>query len=246
MIPVDTVNLPVCALGAAVAHAAALALVLPMMITLPAPGESSTAKLVAIPVEIVAASAAPSAPDVIGALTDDAGEGDADPDPADSFADIPADLPADAPADDSADGADDVTAALSEDATGALPDPSVTETSPAEDLPTDSGMEADAQDGPREEPEPAPAELANVDTVMPPLPIRVRRDDNGEAILRPAAVEREPVREPVQAAKPVRRAVPAPKRGLFGLAQPRAPVTKTGDAAPYQGSWEALLGKPAR
>ncbi|HUU65658.1 MAG TPA: hypothetical protein VMW57_00035 [Methyloceanibacter sp.] len=241
MIPVYTVNLPACVFGAGLAHAAALALVLPMMITLPAPSESSTAKLVAIPVEIVAASGAPSAADLIGALMDDAGEGDADPDPADNFADIPADLPDDAPADGRADGADEVTAALPQDVTGALPAPSLTEAPPAADLPGDSGMEADARDVPQEEPEPASTELANVDAVLPPLPIRVRRDDAGEAILQSRPVPREPVPQ----AKPVHRAVPAPKRGLFGLAQPRAPVAKTGDAAPYQGSWESLLGKPA-
>jgi hypothetical protein len=106
-------------------------------------------------------------------------------------------------------------------------------------------MEADAQDVPQGEP--APAEIANVDAVMPPLPIRVRRDDTGEAILRSPAVAREPVREPVQAAKPVHRAAPAPKRGLFGLAQPRPPAAsaRAGDPAPYKGSWDALLGKPA-
>lgn len=228
MIPVDTVNLPVCALGAGVAHAAALALVLPMMITLPAPGESSTSRLVAIPVEIVA-DVAPSPTDLIGALVDDAGETN----DANGASETTSDL-ADSPADRS----DDVTAALSDDVTGALPDASLSETLQSVDVPApDSGMDAAAQEEPV--PIPAPAEVANVDVVMPPLPTRVRRDDDREAIIqsRPAP--------PVQAAKPTRRA-PPPNHGLFGLAKPpRAPVAKAGEAPPYKGSWDTLLGKPA-
>ncbi|ODS00463.1 hypothetical protein AUC69_00965 [Methyloceanibacter superfactus] len=254
MIPSNTVNLPVCALGAGVAHAAALALVLPLMITLPAPGESST-KLVAIPVKIVATApasvtATPSPADLIGALMDNVGEGDADP--AETVSGIADGTPAKSNDDwsneDGADGnaAEDV-AALSEDVTGALPDGSLTETAPAAEVPeADNGMESATQEEPPQEQlpqeEPVPAEVANVDTVMPPLPIRVRRDDTGEAIIqsRPAPSP------PVEAAKPVVRRAPPPKRGLFGLAKPpRAPVAKAGDAAPYKGSWESLLGKPA-
>lgn len=246
MIPVHTVNLPVCALGAGVAHAAALALVLPLMITLPAPGESSIAELVAIPVEIVAApaslSATPTPRDLIGALMESAGE---DGPPTETAP--PADLASPAETESS----DGVTAALSEDVTGALPAPSATETAPAAELPAaDSVVEADAQDEPIQDEsiqdesiqeELAPAEVANVDVVMPPLPTRIRRDDSGEAIMRSL-----PTPPPVQAAKPVVRRAPPPKRGLFGLAKPpRAPVAKAGDAAPYKGSWDTLLGKPA-
>jgi hypothetical protein len=243
VIPSNTVNLPVCALGAGVAHAAALTLVLPLMITLPAPGESSTTELVAIPVEIVATAAprtsvAPAPSDLIGALMESAGEGGPSPEsaePASSDLAIPAET----------ESTDDVTAALSEDVTGALPGPSVTETAPAAELPApDSGMEVDAQDEPIQDEsiqeEPAPAEVANVDAVMPPLPTRVRRDNTGEAIIQSRSAP-----PPVQEARPVRRA-PPPKRGLFGLAKPpRAPVAKAGDAAPYKGSWDTLLGKPA-
>jgi hypothetical protein len=43
VIDVDKISLPVCAFGAGLAHAVALALVLPIAITLPAAGQSMTA-----------------------------------------------------------------------------------------------------------------------------------------------------------------------------------------------------------
>ena len=52
MIDYDKPTLPVCAFGAGIAHAAALALVLPIMITLPAPGADTAPGSVAIQVEI--------------------------------------------------------------------------------------------------------------------------------------------------------------------------------------------------
>ncbi|MGH6735142.1 MAG: hypothetical protein ACRECX_03570 [Methyloceanibacter sp.] len=93
MIGIDKVNLPACAFGAGLAHVAALALVLPILITLPAPGGEAL-RLVAIPVEILAetppppVSAAPAleapALDAIGELVARAGIGsDLPPGPAD-------------------------------------------------------------------------------------------------------------------------------------------------------------------
>jgi len=52
VIDYDKPTLPVCAFGAGIAHAAALALVLPIMITLPAPGADTAPGSVAIQVEI--------------------------------------------------------------------------------------------------------------------------------------------------------------------------------------------------
>jgi hypothetical protein len=227
VLPVDTINLPACAFGAGIAHAAALALVLPMMITLPAPSESSTAKLVAIPVTIVADAG--SAPDLIGALMDE-------PAPVDEVVSEPV-----APAEVTPDNDDDIiTAALP------APEPAAAPEQMSEPEPERAAVEPAEAEPAESEPElPVPLAVAATEAAMPPLPTRVRRDDNGEAILRTPPVARPPVREPVQAAKPARRAVTAQKRGFFGLAKPSAPKVRAKDAAPYKGSWEALLGKPA-
>ncbi|HUW73102.1 MAG TPA: hypothetical protein VMW05_03590 [Methyloceanibacter sp.] len=81
MIHIDKPSLSVCAFGAGAAHAAVLALILPVMVTLPAPedqAQGTVAIQVAVrsipPASLVAAAAA--APDMLeGAL---AGEGDVD------------------------------------------------------------------------------------------------------------------------------------------------------------------------
>ena len=62
MINRDELRLPACAFGAGAAHLAVLALVLPVLITLPGPSESMTPNLIAIPVEILAEAPAPPAP----------------------------------------------------------------------------------------------------------------------------------------------------------------------------------------
>ena len=209
MINRDKLRLPVCAMSAGAAHLAVLALVLPMLITLPAPSESMTPSLAAIPVEILpeappapplslaqppASPAQPDAivaPDAIGALLENV-----------SVAPATTPEPAGIPA---APDADDIT--------GSLPEPSV--------------MNANGQEDALVE---AAREIANVDVVLPPRPTRVRRDAEGNAL---SAVSRA-----APAAEPVRRAVPKRRRAS------RRPVAAKPDAAPFQGSWNVLLGKP--
>ena len=165
VLPVDTVSLPVCAFGAGIAHAAALALVLPMMITLPAPSESSISKLVAIPVTIVAdVGSAP--PDLVGALMAETGPED------EAISDR-----AEVPAENTPDNDDDIT-------TAALPAPVAAETPEQLDVPA---VDSAAAEPVAAEPDhPGSAKVANVEAAVPPLPVRVRRDDNGEAIPTPA------------------------------------------------------------
>jgi hypothetical protein len=185
VIDVDKISLPVCAFGAGLAHVVALALVLPIAITLPAAGQSMTARLVAVDIEIVAPEPKTVMPDLIAALVAEPEAGaDATPDP-------DAGIPTEA--------ADDIT--------GALPEPT-------------------SQD-------PASNAVAAVDAVTPPLPVRVIRDsdENAEA-------EVEPKLAPAPA-RPVQRA--APKRGPSIRTAPRS--TARQEAAPYKGSWDALLGK---
>ena len=155
MINRDELRLPACAFGAGAAHLAVLALVLPILITLPAPGESMTPNLVAIPVEILAGApaspppaptqpevspappeVAPAQPDAIGALLENV-----------STTPAPADVDTDA-------------------ITGSLPELASVEPVPADAAPSDI----------------VPDEIASVDVVLPPRPKRVRRDAQGNAI----------------------------------------------------------------
>lgn len=112
MIDADKVSLPVCAFGAGLVHATMLALILPIAITLPAPGRTMTARLVAVDVKIVTPEpgTAPEpktppepktvAPDPIAALA-------VDPEPS---PDAPPDLDGDIPTE----AAGDITGALPE------------------------------------------------------------------------------------------------------------------------------------
>jgi hypothetical protein len=212
VINTDTINLPVCAFGAGMAHVAALALVLPLMITLP--GESMIPKTIAIPVAVVTLPRAVPPQDAIGALM--AGE--------DAEAVLePVSVPEFSPG--------DITGALQESSPAetldqALPEPDV---GIAEAEP-EVVAAVDAASG-----ETVPSAVAPVDMVMPPLPARVRRDEEGTAII-------ETRRAPAEVAPPVQRA--APKRGLLGRPAPRSARTAKQDDAPYKGSWEALFNAP--
>jgi hypothetical protein len=212
VISYDKVSLSTCTFGAGLAHAAALALVLPILITLPAPGTSAPPRLLAIPVTIMPEPPAPAVAkvedvvsavvesgDVIGALVARTSVEEPEPVPKPE-ATVAAPEPAPPPA-------DETTVEASDDVTGALPD----EPSTAEAI---------------EEAEPA---VAAVDLKQPPLPTRVRRDADGDAV---AATPPAP-----------KNAEPAPPRHGSSPAPRRRTVKQ--DIAPYKGSWEALLGKPA-
>jgi hypothetical protein len=198
----DKVSLPACTFGAGLAHAAALALVLPILITLPGPETGAPPRLVAIPVTIMPEPPAPAVAepeDAIGELV--ARTSEEEPQPLQEFEPIAAE-PAPPPQEEPA------TVEASDDVTGALPDDTLTE-----------AVTPDA----------AP-EVADVDVAPPPLPKRVQRDAGGDAVV--------PAKQPPKTVTSVKPAAPRP-----------APVYRRRaakqDVAPYKGSWEALLGKPA-
>lgn len=145
-------RLPVCALGAGAAHLVALALILPVMITLPGPSESMTSNRVAIPVNILAE--APPAMPMPAA-------------PAVSSTQAPA-SPAQ-PRMSLAQPASDAIGALLENASAWTPATTTPEPEPSE-------RSGDADDITGSLPE-----AALVDVVLPPRPTRVRRDADGNA-----------------------------------------------------------------
>lgn len=216
MISYDKISLSTCTFGAGLAHAAALALVLPILITLPAPGSSAPPRLVAIPVTIMPEPSGPAvakvedavpevveSDDVIGALV--ARTSVAEPEPVqEPEPTVAAPEPAPPPA-------DETMVEASDDVTGALPgEPS-----------TVAAID-----------EAEPTIAPPVDLKPPPLPTRVRRDADGDAI----------VATPASPSAPT-NAAPAPPRQTSSPTPRRRTVKQ--DIAPYKGSWEELLGKPA-
>jgi hypothetical protein len=119
------ISLPFCAFGAGLGHAAALVLILPVVITLPAPSQGVVPAAVAIHVEVRTASAADPGVDAMAALA--AGLDVADEEPAPNTVEEPEDIP---------------------DVTGALPGAALVETPDAAELPeaptaTDESAEED-------------------------------------------------------------------------------------------------------
>ena len=100
------------------------------------------------------------------------------------------------------------------DITGSLPK-AASEVVPAEIIPSEVVPDEIASD-----------EVASFDEVLPPLPTRVRRDAQGNAIIT------------------VRRAAPKPVRRA-ARASPRRPATPKRTAGPFQGAFGSLFGKPA-
>lgn len=212
MISYDKVSLSTCTFGAGLAHAAALALVLPILITLPAPGTSAPPRLVAIPVTIMPEPLPPAVAKVEEVVPTVVGSGDAigalvartsvaEPEP------VPEPEPIVAAPEPAPPPADEPAVEASDDVTGALPDEPSTVAAIGEAEPA----------------------VAAVDLKPPPLPTRVRRDVDGDAV---AAIP--PAPKKVEPAPPRQASSPAPRRR-----------TVKQDIAPYKGSWEALLGKPA-
>lgn len=228
MIDIDKLSLPVCALGATAAHVVVLGLVLPMSIKLPQASESMTPMRVAISVEIApeapvappAAQPEPAQPEVSQAEPEVAKPqvSTAQPDTINALlqnvsvttATTNTPEPVDPPSD-----MNDITGSLPEAASVMDEAARPSEVVPAEIVPTEVVADEIASD-----------EVAEVDEVIPPLPTRVRRDAQGNAIIT------------------VRRAAPKPVRRT-ARATPRRPATPKRAAGPFQGAFGGLFGKPA-
>lgn len=166
-------SLSICAFGAGLAHAAALAVILPMIITLPAPADPAP-QLIAIHVEIQTA------------LAGTVGEGDAEDDtpspPMLGSRDITAALPAQAETE-ALPSSDDITAALpspSEEPDDVMEPPApesvpALQSEPDAELPPAAVANVDAEDTPTAIPLPPrrPSVRATVERPEPPAPPKV-------------------------------------------------------------------------
>jgi hypothetical protein len=216
VIPGDTVNLPVCAFGAGLAHAAVLALVLPIMITLPAPGADTAPGPVAIQVEIRAAP--PEAPIAQDVTTEDV---------------MSESLMAEGDAEESGEAMDLRPSPDAVEVTGALPDvgelaalPEPVEASVPDELPDELPDEFPETDGAGPEPaaDAEPRALASIGPDVPaatvPFPLRkprltVEARDENEDAAKPAPKRRASVSAPAPRARAPAKSQPAYK-GILG------------------------------
>jgi hypothetical protein len=238
VIDIDKLSLPVCALGAGAAHVVVLGLVLPMSIALPGPSESMTPTRVAISVEISSTKILPEAPVASPVVQPEVSQAQPEVSSAQPELSLAQPLETEPPETQP----DTINAVLqnvsvttvttnapelvslrsdTNDITGSLPEAaSVMEEEatpsdvvPAEIIPAEIVSSEVILD-----------EVASVDEVIPPLPTRVRRDVQGNAVIS--------VRRAAPAAKPVRPA----------RANPR-PVTTKRATRPFRGPLDALFGK---
>jgi hypothetical protein len=245
VIDIDKLSLPVCALGAGAAHVVVLGLVLPMSIALPGPSESMTPTRVAISVEISSTKILPEAPVASPVVQPEVSQAQPEVSSAQpelSLAQPELSLAQPLETEPPETQPDTINAVLqnvsvttvttnapelvslrsdTNDITGSLPEAaSVMEEEatpsdvvPAEIIPAEIVSSEVILD-----------EVASVDEVIPPLPTRVRRDVQGNAVIS--------VRRAAPAAKPVRPA----------RANPR-PVTTKRATRPFRGPLDALFGK---
>jgi hypothetical protein len=260
----ETIKLPVWVIGVGLVHAAAIALVLPMLITLPAPSGSER-KVEVVDVELVPAAqlkpkieldvdqtaALPSSP-----VPDTAGAEVAAPEPVDESlqaAPEPKKEPAAKPAEESAvEPAGEPAAKPAEEATSQPTDESATFPTAAPDPVGNLEPEAAPATTPVEpqgsptagslesEPAAAPIQQAEPKSKAPgPKPAAVRKAKAGKAKAEGKGTK-------AKAAKP------APKKPAVATAKPKPkPVYRrtTQDVArkgliPFKGSWSQLLGGP--
>ena len=246
MIDIDKLSLPVCALGAGAAHVVVLGLVLPMSIALPGPSESMTPTRVAISVEISSTKILPEVPVASPVVQPEVSR--AQPElslaqPELSLAQPELSLAQPLETEPPEAQPDTINAVLqnvsvttvttnapelvslrsdTNDITGSLPEAASVmeeEATPSDVVPAEI-IPAEIVAN-----EVIPDEVASVDEVIPPLPTRVRRDVQGNAVIS--------VRRAAPAAKPVRPA----------RANPR-PVTNKRATRPFRGPLDALFRKP--
>lgn len=211
VITYDKVSLPVCAFGASLGHVAALALILPVVITLPAPGETIVPTAVAIHVEVM--TAPPPAPegDAIAALTENLNVASEAPAPNPDVVDA-------APAPESLDVSDETP----DDVTGALPDTVLTETpDAAADLPeAPSAEEAAQEDAAPTETIPSTVAAIDPDGPWSDVPIPARKPQRIFEVDAPEGAQAAPAAKP-RAVPPATssravRSRPVVKRRLLG------------------------------
>ena len=241
MIDIDKLSLPVCALGAGAAHVVVLGLVLPMSIALPGPSESMTPTRVAISVEIsstkilsevpvaspvVQPEVSRAQPELSLAQPLETEPPEAQPDTVNavlqnvSVTTVTTNAPELVSL---RSDTNDITGSLPEAASVMEEEATPSDVVPAEIIPAEIVAN-----------EVIPDEVASVDEVIPPLPTRVRRDAQGNAVIS--------VRRAAPAAKPVRPARANPRPVTTKRANPR-PVTTKRATRPFRGPLDALFGK---
>ena len=264
MINPETIKLPVWVIGVGLVHAAAIVLVLPMLITLPAPGGTER-KVEVVDVELVPAAqlkpkieldvdqtaALPSSPE-----PDTAGAEAAAPAPVDGSlqaAPEPKEEPATKPVEESAIGpAGEPAAKPAEEATSQPTDESATFPTAAPD--PVANLEPEATPAPTPvAPQGAPT-IGSLESEPAAAPIEQVEPKSKAPVPKPAAVKKPKAGKAKAEGKgtKAKAAKPAPKKPAVAMAKPKPkPVYRRTSRdverkglVPFKGSWSQLLRGP--
>lgn len=273
MINPETIKLPVWVIGVGVVHAVALALVLPMLITLPAP-EKIERKVEVVDVELVPAvqpapkidqhveqtGALPSSPQPEQAAVEEttgqpAGETpEVTPEPAEETVTKPPEEAVAEPADQMVtEPADQVVVEPNELAIFPTAAPDAVANVEPEAAPTATPAEPEAAAAPaatESVPTSAPIEESKPESV----PVEESKPESKAPVPKPTAAKKPKAAKPKAEAKgaKAKAAKPAPKKPAVAAAKPKPKpayrrtaqdVVKKG-LAPFKGSWSQLLGGP--